>query len=116
MTEEQNKDVQSYTLEEILANASKGDYVDIYANHAQFVVTDNEIVIDLFKLSPENKPENQPQVDAVRVQRILLPHSLGKGFVNALANAIVMYEENSGNHLPNNRGRRDTDKVNVWKE
>jgi hypothetical protein len=101
------------SIVEILKQAKICDTPDIYANHAQFVVTPSEIIIDLFKLAPDTK--SKIGVNAERIQRIILPHSIGKGFVEGLANAINNYQQEAGVELVNTRSNEPNDQIRVFK-
>lgn len=114
MTEEQDDKTIDFDLSDALADATLSDREDIYSNHAQVVVTDGEIIIDFYKLGPGKRMKEGYPLEATRVQRVYLPHSLGKGLVDAIANSIINYQEKSGIELPNHRDKRDTDKVNIW--
>jgi hypothetical protein len=108
------KDTQTkeIPLTEIFKNANVVDSPDIYANHAQFTITVNEIIIDLYKIFPDHK--SKIGVSSERLQRVFIPHSLGKGFVEGLANAIQNYQDDTGNQLVNNREKTENDKIKVW--
>lgn len=105
---------QNAPLETILNTTIPTDRPEIYANHAQVVVTANEIIIDLFELSPMLKDKYQ-KITAIHMQRILLPLSLGKGFATAIANTIAAFEADNGFILPNNRTPDPDDKIVIWK-
>ncbi len=102
------------SIKEVLATATLSENPDIYANHAQFLVTNSEIIIDLYKLSPDVRVNKKLKVTATRIQRLILPHSLGKGFVEGLANAIASFQDNQGVELVNSRGKDPSDRIKVW--
>src|SRR4030067_1929474 len=84
---------QTVNLVELIENAvdrSSGQY--LYANHAQFTVTDKEVNLDFYfvGVSPT------ATIEASFTQRIVIPHALAKGFATGLANAIASYEAGQG--------------------
>jgi hypothetical protein len=112
MEKKSDQNRREISLTEILANSKINDIPDIYANHAQFVVTQSEIIIDLFKISPDSNSDIG--VNAIRIQRIFLPHSIGKGFVEGLANAINNFQHDTGIELVNTRDKNPNDKIKVF--
>lgn len=86
----------------------------IYANHVRFSVNSNEIIIDLYRIESEFATAETPQ--AFLLQRVFIPHGLGKGFATALANAIARFEKAIGTNFPNNREPDPEDIINIWKE
>ena len=105
---------KEYSVAEIISKAKIGDNPDIYANHAQIMVTNAEIIIDLFKISPDPAKQTTMKISAEMVQRILLPHSLGKGLVDALANSIANFQIENNIEFQNNRKPDVNDKIKVW--
>lgn len=83
-----------------------------YSNFTQFVITNNELFMDFYFVSP-NPGGAGATVKPVR--RIILPLNLAKGSVEALANAIADYEADRNITLPNSRGHDPDDKMHVWK-
>ncbi|RJP48347.1 MAG: DUF3467 domain-containing protein [Anaerolineaceae bacterium] len=83
----------------------------IYANHAQFLVTDKEIYIDFYFVGRSH----QEKIEATFVQRIIIPLSLGKGVAEGLANAIANFEVGENITLPNSRPTQPEDKITIWK-
>lgn len=85
----------------------------VHSNHAQFIVTGNEIIIDLYHASPDLTAQN---LQLSHVVRIDLPLTIGKGFVEALANTIAQYERDHDVSLPNSRQKDESDLINIWTE
>jgi hypothetical protein len=83
---------------------------ETYSNHAQVSITNSEILLDFYYVKQNQKGALQ----TVRVQRMILPHSLGKGLTNALANIIAIYEEENGVALPSSRPKQPEDKIEIW--
>lgn len=105
------KEVQ---ISHILKEIGEPENQSLYANHAQFSMTTHEIIIDLFKISPV--PGSNPQhVKSEYLQRIFIPHSLGKGFATALANIIDSYERDNNVQVQNNRTPPKEDTIVIWK-
>lgn len=88
----------------------KSTGVPLYANHAQFLMTDKEISIDFYFIGLSH----QAKVEAIFVQRIVVPLVLGKGFATGLANAIANYELGVNVTLPNLRSPFPEDKITIW--
>lgn len=102
------------SIPELLAKAAQApENPDLYVNHAQIVITNNEIVVEFYYLSPTNIVTNL-QVKATLKQRIILPHALGKGLATALANVIASYEDDNETVLPNNRIKAEDEKIVIW--
>ena len=112
MKEMKESKYKEYKISDLMNSAEVLDNPDIYINHARFMVTSSEIVIDLYKISPLQGEDLT--VKSERVQRLFLPHSLGKGFVEGLANAINNFEEDNNVKLINSRARAPRDKIKVW--
>src|SRR5215213_10323930 len=75
----------------------------IYANHAQFSINPNEVFMDFYNLQPEaNDPSN---VQALFIQRVVLPIGLAKGFATGLSNLIASYEKAMDINVPLKIGR-----------
>lgn len=85
---------------------------DIYSNHAQIVMSSNELLIDFYQISPSIG--KQSNAEAKHIQRVILPHSLVKGFVSAIANTIADFEEKMNINLVDNRGYKEDDKLSIW--
>ena len=102
------------SVADIVSKAKMGENPDIYANHAQIMVTNSEIIIDFYKIAPVPEKHGAMPVSAERVQRLLLPHSLGKGLVAALANSIANFQNENNVEFPNNRVPDENDKIKVW--
>jgi hypothetical protein len=103
--------VETINIGQLIAKAvdrSPGKF--LYANHAQFVVSDKEVSIDLFFVGLSHASE----VEAVFLQRIVIPHALAKGFATGLANAIASFEAGQGVILPNQRQPFPDDKITIW--
>ncbi len=114
MATQDDPEKREVSIKEVLATATVSETPDIYANHAQFLVTNSEIIIDLYKLSPDLRASKKLKVNAMRVQRVIVPHSLGKGFVEGLANAIASFQDNQGVELVNSREKDPSDRIKVW--
>lgn len=108
---------QNVPISEILDKSSpEPENPDLYINHAQFIVTNQEIFIEFYYIVPTQATDsaNHMLAKANLKQRIVLPLSLGKGLVSGLANAIAEYEADNQVTLPNNRDRSETDKLTIW--
>ena len=114
MVEKKENKFKEYKISDLMDSAEVLDNPDLYINHARFLVTSSEIVIDLYKISPGQREELS--VKAEKIQRLILPHSLGKGFVEGLANAINIYEEDNKVKLVNSRVSGPRDKIKVWND
>ncbi len=88
----------------------KSTGLPIYANHAQFLMTDKEICIDFYFIGLSH----QSKIEAIFTQRIIVPLVLGKGFATGLANAIANYELGENVTLPNLRSPFPEDKITIW--
>ncbi len=88
----------------------KSTGLPLYANHAQFLMSDKEISIDFYFMGLSH----QGKAEAVFLQRIVVPLVLGKGFATGLANAIANYELGENVILPNSRSPFPEDKITIW--
>jgi hypothetical protein len=100
------------TIRDLIKNSIDKSSPTIYANHAQFGMTGNEIFVDFYRLEPN--PGVTPTPSAYFVQRIIIPVSLGKGFAVGLANLIDGFERSSGIAIPNNRAPDPQDTIRIW--
>lgn len=103
--------VQTLNISTLISKAidrSSGQY--LYANHAQFTVTDKEINLDFYFVGVSPTSE----IEASFIQRIVIPHVLGKGFTTGLANAIASFESGQNIILPNQRQPLPDDKITIW--
>jgi Protein of unknown function (DUF3467) len=66
----------------------------IYSNYVQFSVTTNEIILDFYYLVPPIS--DMSSVKATHLQRVIVPHTIGKAFAKTLGNVISTYEEEQG--------------------
>jgi len=98
-------------IKDVIAQV-KRDQPPVYANHAQISMTNNEIFLDFFRIDP--LVEGGVSVEAVHVNRVIIPHSLGKGFATAIANVIAQYEEDHGTKVPNFRVPEGSEKIKIW--
>jgi hypothetical protein len=96
----------------IKAAKNQEDAPRLYANHATFSITMNEIHIDLYRIEP-NEADSR-KIKAVMLQRLIIPIGLAKGFATALANLIAGYEKITGLKIPNNRTRDESDAFVLW--
>jgi hypothetical protein len=109
-----SQEVIKYPVSELFTSAqSIVTGPGLYANQAHFSVTQNEIIMDFYVIGPSTTGETKPEL--IRVQRILLPNGIGKGFVTGLANAIAKYEKIMNIILPNQRGKVEGDEIELWK-
>lgn len=74
---------------------------DIYCNHAQIHVSINDMIIDLYLLSPEIG--DQTQVKATHVQRVIIPLNMAKGLAGAILDSISRFEQDTHLVLPDTR-------------
>ncbi|MEW6241346.1 MAG: DUF3467 domain-containing protein [Chloroflexota bacterium] len=112
-TTKANRGLQTVNLGQLIAGAtdqSTGQF--LYANHAQFAVTDKEVYIDLYFVGLS--PNSYTQAEARFLQRVIIPHALAKGFATGLANAVANYETGEGVIFPNQRQPSLDDKVTIW--
>lgn len=100
-------------IPDLIRKATDKSGVPIYANHAQFSIGANEINIDLYQLG--NNPIQLGKPQAIFVQRIVIPFSLVKGFVSALANIVKRFERDTGITIENTRPKDSEDILDVWK-
>lgn len=101
----------SISLDEIIARAKSLDPGNaIYSNHVQISFTQNEVFLDFYLLSPvSGKP---PQ--AAHVARLVLVHSQMKGFAEAIANLVDIFERKNEITLPNLRQPGEDDRIKIW--
>jgi hypothetical protein len=85
----------------------------VYANYVQFVVTNTDVMLDFFLLSP-SQISGANQLAPVHILRVALPLTLIKGFVSGLANAVAGWEDAFKISLPNSRAPAPDDKIQVW--
>ena len=102
------------TIPEIIANSEHPAHPDLYANHAQIMVSGNEVFIDFYYLSPV--PGKINAIGSVFQQRLIMPHAIVKGFATALANAITGFEVDTHSSFPNTREPQPDDKIVIWRE
>ena len=96
-------------VNELIDKANKTYERDVYANHVQVALTQNELFVDFYYVTPlGNKPELQ------HVQRMVLPVSLAKGMASAIANVVALFEEDHNQTLANSREPDPEDKINIW--
>jgi hypothetical protein len=86
----------------------------IYANHVQFTVAQNELYLDFYRIEPTPHVSNGPPFP-VFLKRVIIPITLGKGFVNGLGNLIKAFENATNITLPNTREPQLDDEVDFWK-
>jgi hypothetical protein len=111
MAEKTKSVTKEISFAELIAKSIESDgFHDTYANYAQITITNNELFIDFYYVRQNPKGSVQAQ----HAQRMILPHSLGKGLTNALANIITSFEEENGIVLPNSRQKQSDDKVEIW--
>jgi hypothetical protein len=88
---------------------------DLYCNFTQIVITNSEIFLDFYYLSPrQGKVVAQQSIDATRMQRVILPLSNAKGLATALANVIAQYEVDHDTVLANQRPTQEGDTITIW--
>lgn len=98
---------------EIAANQVKtSDTPDIYANHIQVAISNNEMFLDFFYVKPSLEDATKPVI--THVQRTVSPVAMAKGLASALANVIAKYEEDHNLTLPSSREPDPDDKVKIW--
>lgn len=83
----------------------------IYANFAQFLISNHEVFLDFYHVSP--KPGGAG-LNVQSAQRIIIPLSLAKGTVEALANVIADFEADHGIELINSREPAESDRIHIW--
>ncbi len=102
-------------LQEIIANTEiENAPPPIYANHAEFSINPHDIVIDFIRIEPTRSGTGK--IQAVLVQRIMIPLGLGKGFATGLANLIAGFESALGVKIPSHRSRMKEDTIEIWSE
>jgi hypothetical protein len=67
---------------------------DVYANHARLVMTINELIMDLYQISPTKNSPGTPE--AVHIQRVIMPLSIAKGIKKAIDETIKGFEKEIG--------------------
>lgn len=87
---------------------------DIYANHVQLSVSQYDVVLDFYRLSPTYK--NLEKIEAALVQRIVLPLSAIKGLSGALNETIEVFERDTKIVLPDYHKNSDEIKDGITKE
>lgn len=90
-----------------------------YANHVQVSITNSELILDFFFISPELNPlqstrSGLKQGKLVHVQRTIVPLSLSKGIASAIANVVAEYEKNQKIVLVNSREAQPDDLIKIW--
>jgi len=104
---------KEYPINEIMNSATMAPDAKCYANSARFVIIDNEFFLDFFFVEPDAlNQEIVPKAELV--QRVIIPANIAKGTAAGLANAILIFEKNSGIQLPDTRGRHEDDLVDIW--
>jgi hypothetical protein len=102
-------------VSDIIAKAKIDEsHPDIYANHAQVVMTNNELILDFYYIAPNPSPSKTVNMQATRTQRIVLPLYSAKGIATAIANTIAIFEEDHNITLPNQRVAPAEDKIKIW--
>jgi hypothetical protein len=107
------KTTNEISINEVITKAQKREgEQDIYANHAQVAITNNEIFIDFYYVAPDIGKVISAK--ATHVQRMIIPLSLGKGLASAIANTVATFEAENSTSLPNYRGIQEGDKIKIW--
>ena len=71
---------------------------DLYANQGRVSITQYEVYLDLYQVSPI---QGTSQPKAVHIQRIIIPLNAAKGFVTAFSEVINQFEIDLQVQLPN---------------
>lgn len=112
--EESEVGTETFSIDTLFNAATvKESESGVYANHARFSITGNEIVVDFYLISSAFKKGEKPK--SIHVKRVLLPVGLGKGFATGLANAIANFENTTGIEIPNQRDKLENDVIEIWK-
>lgn len=101
-------------ISDLISSVKVPENPDIYVNHAQFAVSGNEVFVDLYFISPN--PGDPHAVTAAFKQRIILPHTIVKGFATAMANSVARFELETNIVLPNQREQQPDDKITIWSQ
>jgi len=104
--------VAEVKIEDILPSAKDVSGPVVYANHVQFVIGQNEINIDFYRIEP--KAGRTLDAQALFIQRAIIPIGMGKGFVAGLGNAVARFEKANNITLPNQRGNDPEDILKIW--
>ena len=112
MSDQDANQEQQYTLAELIQHGEKSFTSDVYANHVQVVLTNNELFLDFYYISPQASEEIP--VKAVYAGRIIAPVGMAKGIATALANVVANHEEKHGIVMPNSRKSDQEDKITIW--
>lgn len=94
----------------------------MYANHAQVTLTNNELVLDFYYLSPDpaiitgKTHSRSKEAIALHVQRTVAPLSLAKGLATAIANVVAVFEAEKSTTIPTTRTRMPEDKITIWED
>ena len=112
MEEKSKHDTQQKSVDIKKLIMSIEDFPDkVYANYAEFSMSNSEIFLDFYLINPE--PGNQDlKIDPAI--RVLIPPALIKGFVAGLANMVKRHEMNTGIEIPNSRTPTKDDVIEIW--
>lgn len=91
--------------------ASKDIPNKFYANYAEFSMTNSEVYMDFYLINPS---PGRKDLKADPVARILIPPSLVKGFVTAVANMVDHHEKAIDTEIPNSRTPLESDTIKIW--
>jgi len=108
-----NEELISISITQAVKNAQPAFERDLYANHAQIVITGSEMFIDFYYVTPI-PGGSEPKVSYV--QRLACPANLAKGIATAIANSVAMFEEKSKSKIPNNREKQPEDRITIWED
>lgn len=92
MPEKLNPQEHQFSTEELLRKAVQSQLgSDIYSNFAQVTMTQNEMLLDLFTLSPVPGKQETPKM--VHIQRVIFPLHLAPGLISAIQSSWQAYQE-----------------------
>lgn len=102
-------------MQEVIKDANIYQCSTVYANYAQFAVSNDELFMDFYFLEPP-KPDYVGKPNATLVSRVAVPLTLSKGITTALANVIDQHEQITKSKIKNNRTKQPTDTITIWEE
>lgn len=93
MANKPNSEVREFKIDDLLPKAiSTQSGPDIYSNFAQVTMTNNELILDLYISGPI--PGNPSAVKITHLQRVVFPHTVAQGLVDAIQTTVSSYQSN----------------------
>lgn len=111
--ENHKKEIGAFNVEDAIKNLEVDPKFPLdYANYVHFLAGQYDITIDFFHLATD--VSNMEILNPQLVRRVVIPISMAKGFVTAMANSIVLLEEGTGLEVPLLREPNPNDKIKIW--